>query len=104
MRRDAPDDGTRGRFIPREQVTPGSTLDTVLRSNKLRFGFWRHDPYYFTKDGKDVGFELELGDAMGEILRRHYPGLKVEWVEQTFTDSGGARRTCCSSTASSRRS
>lgn len=88
VRREAPQ-GSAGGYI--DQASPGSGLDRVLRSGKLRFGFWRHEPYYFTSQGKDVGFERELGDALGEILRSHYPGLQVEWVEQPFQSDGGGQ-------------
>lgn len=88
VRRDAPDDGVPGRWIPAAEATPGSTLDRVLRSGRLRFGYWRHAPYQFTRDGKDVGFEFELGNALGEILRTRYPGLQVEWVERDFQAGG----------------
>jgi ABC-type amino acid transport substrate-binding protein len=88
VRRDPPDEGPRGRFIPAAEARAGTALRAVLERGVLRFGFWRHAPYYFTREGRDVGFELELGEAMGEILTREYRGLRIEWVELDFTPDG----------------
>jgi membrane-bound lytic murein transglycosylase MltF len=79
-------------WIRRDAVIAGSTLDKVLKSGVLRFGFYRHAPYYFTgSDGKDAGFEYELGNLMAKSLQKHYPGLKVQWVEKKIVTSGGGQ-------------
>lgn len=85
VRREAPA-GPTGRWIA--TPTPGSTLDRVVRAGVLRLGFWRHAPYQFSKDGQEVGFDRELGDALVEIMARHYPGLRGEWLEQKFVSDG----------------
>ena len=92
VRREPPADDMIARWISPAEVTPGSTLDRVLQSGRLRIGFWRHPPYYYTEDGRDAGFELELGNAIGEILAKRYPGLQVEWVEQSFPGGGGGKQ------------
>lgn len=94
IRRNVPQSDCTGRWIEPSQVTPGSTLDRVLKSGVLRIGYWRHDPYYFTDDkGKDAGFELELAEAMIKRINRHYPKspIKAEWVEQKFSFPGGGQ-------------
>ncbi len=85
VRREAPE-GSAGRWI--ETPTPGSTLDRVVRAGVVRMGFWRHAPYQFAQDGQEVGFDRELGDALVDIMARHYPGLRGEWVEREFASDG----------------
>jgi hypothetical protein len=88
VRREAPDLPTPSRFIPASEATSGSNLHRVLQSGELRLGFWRHEPYFYSKDGQDCGFELELVEAIGESLRKHYPGLQIRWVECPFESDG----------------
>ncbi len=89
--RSAPDAGKVGKWIPLDEVTPGSTLDEVLDRGTIRMAFWRHAPYYFAAaDGSDTGFEFELAREMIERVNAHY-GTKVaiEWIEKPFHSDGG---------------
>lgn len=94
IRRKAPKCEDDSSWIDWEKITPGSTLDQVLKSRKIRFGFWRHEPYYMTDaEGHDTGFEYEMAPFLVGIINRHYPDakLKMEWVEKKFDLPGAGQ-------------
>jgi hypothetical protein len=93
IRRSPPECSTHEKWIPLSKVTPGSTLDQVLKRKTIKFGFYRHDPYYFTgSDGHDIGFEYELGTEIVKLINRQYhANLKLEWIERKFSLPGSGQ-------------
>ncbi len=64
----------------------GGGLAALGDRDSVRIGVSPSSPYYYKEEGTPVtvaGFEYELGNALVEIIGRHYgrPGLKAEWCE-----------------------
>ena len=69
-----------------EDVDAASGLAALGGRDSIRIGVWPSSPYYYKEEGPPVtvvGFEYELGNALVEIIGRHYgkPALKAEWCE-----------------------
>ncbi len=89
-----PPEGDAGRWIPRDEVAKGSALEAVLERGRLRLGFHADPPYHYRgPDGDLIGFDRELGAALVERIRAHYPEskLELEWVERAFELPGGGQ-------------
>lgn len=61
--------------------------------DSIRIGVQPAAPYYYpeeTGSAEIVGFEHDLGNALVDLIGRHYgkPGLRAEWVEETVALPG----------------
>jgi hypothetical protein len=70
------------------EVDEAGGLAALGDRSTLRIGVQPTAPYYYHPDGpgstKVEGFEYELGNALTELIGRHYgkPRLRAEWKEQ----------------------
>lgn len=72
-----------GRWIPPEEIDPGSSLRRVLARGVLRIGHVDAAPYVFRVSATELaGLDYETGRALTAIVASHYPGLQAEpeWV------------------------
>jgi hypothetical protein len=69
-----------------KEVDAAGGLNAALGDrDTIRIGVYPTTPYFYREKGstETVGFEYELGNALVEIIGRHYgkPGLRAEWIE-----------------------
>lgn len=81
-------------WIPLAQVTPGSSLDRVLSSRVLRFGFVPEYPLHdVSPTGEHSGFDYELAVELARRIGLNFGiTLAIEWVPLNITLPVGPTR------------
>ncbi len=73
-----------------------ASFRAILDRGTVRLGWSTAWPFAHEKDGELVGFDLDLGNALVEIIGRHYLGasheLEAEWVEAAAAATGDEQR------------
>jgi len=69
------------------EVDAAGGLAALGDRDAIRIGVYPAAPYYYPKEkgsAKIEGFEYELGNALTDLIGRHYgkPRLRAEWVEE----------------------